>query len=149
MERSFTLLELVIVIVILGILATLGFSQYTATVEKGRTAEALARIGAMRQLAYKYYIENGSLSSIQNSDVGVDYTCYSTDYFKYEIGNKASDCVNLRADRCTTGGKPPNGSTAYSFGLSFHVGSGAMNWYANDSKAARITGATYSGSTCP
>jgi len=39
-RKGFTLLELIVVIIILGILASLGFSQYIKMVEKGRSAEA-------------------------------------------------------------------------------------------------------------
>ncbi|MHB8158241.1 MAG: prepilin-type N-terminal cleavage/methylation domain-containing protein [Desulfocucumaceae bacterium] len=50
LSRSFTLIELIVVIIIVGILAAVGISQYSLTVEKARTAEAKVRIGAMRQL---------------------------------------------------------------------------------------------------
>ena len=53
-RKGFTLLELVVVVIILGILATLGFTQYTKMVEKGRTAEAKMILGQIRtaQVAY-------------------------------------------------------------------------------------------------
>ena len=48
MKKGFTLLELIIVIIILGILATIGVSQYQGTIEKGREAEARSILGSMR-----------------------------------------------------------------------------------------------------
>lgn len=44
MEKSFTLLELVVVIVIIGILATLGFSQYYPLRERALDKEAEANL---------------------------------------------------------------------------------------------------------
>lgn len=148
-NKAFTLLELIIVIIIIGILATVGFTTYTNQVESSRAAEARASIGSMRNLAYEYYLKNGSMDDIEDSDVGVDNACHTTSYFRYQLGNTASNCVNLRADRCTAGGKSPNRSTSYSFGLSYFPASSLSKWYANDAVAAQVTGAPQGGSICP
>ena len=133
---SFTLIELIVVIIIVGVLAALGMTQYTLIVEKARTAEAKVRIGAMRTLAYNYYLENGSLTGVQNADVGVDYTCASTDFYRYAIASNTGTYADLVAQRCTSGGKPPNASRAYSYYLRFYPGTGQSDWhcyYADDS----------------
>lgn len=148
-NKGFTLLELIIVIIIIGILATVGFSTYTTQVESSRAAEARAQMGSMRKLAYEYYLKNGSMDDIEDSDVEVDNTCRTTAYFRYQLGNTASNCVNLRADRCTSGGKFPNASSSYSFGLSYFPGTSLSKWYANDAVAAQVTGAPQGGSICP
>lgn len=46
--RGFTLLELLIVVVILGILASLAIPRYEKTVEKARGAEAITNLNALR-----------------------------------------------------------------------------------------------------
>ena len=51
MKKAFTLIEIIIVIIIVGILAALGISQYSIIVERGRITEAKTRLGTMRQLA--------------------------------------------------------------------------------------------------
>jgi len=98
-------------------------TQYTLIVEKARTAEARVRIGVMRQLAYQYYLENGSLTGIQYADVGVDNTCASTDFYRYYVNNYTT-YANLAAYRCTSGGKTPNASRAYYYYLQFYPGTG-------------------------
>ena len=60
--RGFTLLELMIVIIIVGVLATLGVMQYQAAIEKSRGAEARQILGQLRSQCAGYYMEdsNGS-----------------------------------------------------------------------------------------
>ena len=69
MKKSFTLLELVIVIVIIGILATLGFSQYYPLRERALDKEAEAnlklilaaeRIWRMEDNSNDYYVSAGA-----------------------------------------------------------------------------------------
>lgn len=50
MKKGFTLLELIIVIIIIGILATLGLTQYARMVERGRGAEARQLLGNILDL---------------------------------------------------------------------------------------------------
>jgi len=115
-EHGFTLIEIIIVIIIVGILAAVGISQYSNLVEKGRIAEAKTRIGVMRQLAYQYYLENGTVAGLTNSDVGVDNTCSSTDYYRYSVW-LSTPRLWLGSERCTSGGKTPNSVISYEFAL--------------------------------
>jgi len=55
---AFTLLELLIVIIILGILAALALPQYLRTVEKSRGSEALIHLGTIRTVEMNFYAEN-------------------------------------------------------------------------------------------
>ena len=110
MKRGFTLIEIIIVIIIVGILAAVGITQYSTIVERGRFAEARVRIGVMSKLAYQYYLNNGTYTGITNAEVGVDNACHSTDYYRYNCENWVSaSVVYLGAYRCTSGGKSPQG----------------------------------------
>ncbi len=130
-NKAFTLLELIIVIVIIGVLATIGFTQYSLVVEKARTVEAVARIGLMRKLATEYYLKNGAMDSIQKGDVGADDICTSTSFFDYYLGVGTSTMVSLRASRCTTGsgGKTPNASRGYFFYVEYYPNTGQCDWH--------------------
>ncbi len=111
-KKSFTLLELIIVIIIIGILAGLGFSQYGKAIETSRLAEAKAAFGYMRERASEFYLKNGSFSSITAADLGIGSdlpaSCVSTHYFSYQTDNHTAVKVQLNATRCKSGGKAPN-----------------------------------------
>lgn len=47
-ERGFTLLELLMVVIIIAILASIALPQYLRTAERSRASEALQMLGAMR-----------------------------------------------------------------------------------------------------
>ena len=111
MKKGFTLLELIIVIIVVGILASLGFGQYTQTIEKGRAAEARSILGTLRTLQAAYQLENGSYTAvIANLGIAnVPTACAGTHYFNYTCATTGT-CT---ANRCTAGGKSPNSTVAY------------------------------------
>ena len=136
--RGFTLLELIVVLVIVGVLATLGITQYAEVVERARVAEAKVRIGYMRQLAMAYYWKNGSLAGLQDADLDVDYTCSPSSFYKYQMGGEWGDHVRLNAFRCTSGGKAPNATRPYHMYMDYYPATGAGYWvcYYQDNSAA-------------
>ena len=106
MKRGFTLLELIIVIIIVGVLATIGFVQYTSMIEKGRKAEARSILGTLRQLEVVNFQETGVYAAIGVLSAGVPTgACAATHYFVYSCAAATGACT---ADRCNAGGKAPD-----------------------------------------
>ncbi|MDO8602955.1 MAG: prepilin-type N-terminal cleavage/methylation domain-containing protein [Candidatus Omnitrophota bacterium] len=67
-KKGFTLLEVLIVVIIIGILAAIALPQYTATIEKSRSAEAASNIGALRTAVDRYWYQNNA-SDPTNTDL--------------------------------------------------------------------------------
>ncbi len=54
-KKGFTLLEVLMVVIIIGVLATLAIPQYTKTVEKARASEAYSNLGTIRKAEWIFY----------------------------------------------------------------------------------------------
>jgi prepilin-type N-terminal cleavage/methylation domain-containing protein len=108
MKKGFTLLELIVVIIIIGILATLGFAQYSKTLEKGRGAEAKMILGQIRLAETAYYLEYDAYATgIAVLAINAPTACTTTHYFSYSAVGTTTAAGIGTALRCTTAGKTP------------------------------------------
>lgn len=70
LKKGFTLLEVLIVVIIIGILVAIALPQYTNTLEKSKSAEAAANVGSLRAALDRYWYQNGSITTtISNLDI--------------------------------------------------------------------------------
>lgn len=121
-SAGFTLLELVIVIIIVGVLATLGYTQYSSLLERFRAADAKTAVYHIRGLALKYWLENQQILGFSEEMAGIscdpdaafpgEDCCRSDQYFGYYFWggnpNVYNNKVEIIAVRCQAGGKLPN-----------------------------------------
>jgi type IV pilus assembly protein PilA len=131
MKRGFTLLEIIVVIVILGILATLAVTQYAKMVEKSRGAEARTILGNIRTNQAAVRQQSGACSSADNDvGIGADFpsVCASTHYFAYDLAGVSGNTFTAIATRCTTAGKVPNATSAGVITLLTNFDNGADTW---------------------
>jgi len=133
MKKGFTLLELIIVIIIVGVLATLGYAQYGRMVERARGAEARSVIGAIRTFEAAYRLEHNNSVTATESEVGIGSNtdqipdaCRNTHYFSYSVGGSGST-MTATASRCTASGKAPQG-TAGTLILTTNFDDGTDTW---------------------
>lgn len=72
MKRGFTLLELLIVIIIIGLLAAIGIVQYGRAVANAKNSEAKTTLAEMRKAAMGYYSLNASYPTALPISVDLD-----------------------------------------------------------------------------
>jgi len=89
-RRGFTLIEVLIVVIILGILATIAIPQFSNMVKRARLAEAWTNLAAIRTAQSVYYLDEdayasaiGDLSDLQLMNPGTN--------FDYAVGHIGGD----------------------------------------------------------
>ncbi len=99
-KPGFTLLELVMVLIILGILISLGEQVYFKTVERARQSEALKYLGQIRMALIRYYAEHAVWISSDAYFNSLDITPPDQSfarYFEFHLGDTPDTSI---ADVC-------------------------------------------------
>ena len=121
-KNGFTLLEITIVLVIVGILASIGIAQYHKAVRDAYFGEAKSNLSMLRKLMIAYKDEHGSYPANVTQEynpLGVDLalwgdgrasdTCANVNFFfQYDCwGTEGGQIPRCIAFRCESGGKNP------------------------------------------
>lgn len=121
MKKGFTLLEILVVIIIVGILATIGFTQYAAVMERGRTVEAKAILGTIRtmqQAYYEEYNEYAATKAILGDTLFPSCSASKLHYFSYDTS--ATAAVATRCSSTATSKAPSH--AGYAVTLTYSTG---------------------------
>jgi type II secretion system protein G len=95
-RRGFTLVELAVVIVIIGVLAAFGVPRFLKSVERSKAAEAFSYLSAIRSAMERYQAQNGTYASDLTT---LDTTFAAPKYFS--VGTPAAGSTGGLQDSWT------------------------------------------------
>ena len=121
-KSGFTMLELLMVVIIIGILATLALPQYMGFVEKARAAEAISTIGAIRTAENLYKLENGTYSANASNLAITVPTSGASTYWLYSVSGASDTGFSATASR--TSKKSSGGVAGQTIVLTWNDASG-------------------------
>lgn len=110
-QKGFTLVELMIVVIIVGILAAVAIPMYTEATEKARATECVAALGTIRSALRNYYAEhityvnanftdgnrvtNGGILEV--SDTGLNGRFFSSECYVFD-GDAGANAYSIKCD---------------------------------------------------
>ena len=93
-KKGFTLLELLVVVLIIGILASIALPQYQMAVTKAKVASMLPLMRRWKDAMYEYKLQHGDYEFEDASDLGVSWP---SDW-KNNVGDPCGDNLNCYND---------------------------------------------------
>ncbi|MDP8230912.1 MAG: type II secretion system protein [Candidatus Gorgyraea atricola] len=96
---GFTLTELLIVVIIIGVLATLALPMLVKTLEKAKVGEAISNLNLIRTGQKVYYLEYGQFSDTVGRLNIENPNSAATSYFDYTVEDSDSSDFTARAQR--------------------------------------------------
>lgn len=120
LRGGFTLVELLVVVLIIGIMAAIATPMYFKVVEKGRFAEASGCLNLLAQAQERYYMKSGSYAGTLAS---LDTSCATMQY--YSVGSLSGTTTQFTAVLNRVGSTPAYGG----YQLTFIAGNGVLPTY--------------------
>jgi type IV pilus assembly protein PilE len=90
-QRGFTLIELMVVVVVIGILAAIGYPSYTDYIRRGKVAEATSTLSDVRNKMETFYLDNRTYVGSDAANLPCNATVLNTGkkYFTYDCATPA------------------------------------------------------------
>ena len=93
LQKGFTLVELMIVIVIVGILSAVALPNFLNQTNKARATEARTQLSAALKNAQMYILEEGSAGTVTTNLVGLN----NGSDFNYTMGTTTDSEITIKA----------------------------------------------------
>ena len=106
-RSGFTLIEIMIVVIIVGVLASLALPKFFSTVEYSRSQEALSAIATVRGGLERYYVSKGNSytgATTANIDTGNPLAGQPNAHFVISVGGTSTSGYTIQALRNTLEG---------------------------------------------
>ena len=94
-SAGFSVVEMMVVVVIIGILAQLGLSRYRVMTAKSKQAEAKLNLKVIEELQEMHFLEHGKYLT-DDEPVGVGSNNCEERKLKNKLGFRPKDCEELR-----------------------------------------------------
>lgn len=115
-KQGFTLTELLVTVLLVGILASLALPMYTRTIERSRATEAMASIKAINDAIYAFFMEKEScperfsqlVVAVDDRSDGSAANVIQTKFFRFDLAGASAvipgtDCPGVLATRIQGG----------------------------------------------